>query len=90
MEAYTEALSHDPTHHAVLSNRSLAYYKLGQYENALLDAEKAVSASPSWAKGYLRTCAALNMLQKHTDAQAVAEMGFRLMHSTALCRDFVS
>lgn len=90
VEAYTEALSLDPTHHAVLSNRSLAYYKLGQYEKALLDAENAISATPSWAKGYLRKCAALNMLQKHTEAQAVAEMGFRLMHSTALCRDFVS
>ena len=89
VEAYSEALSLDPTHHAVLSNRSLAYYKLGQYKNALLDAESAVSACPSWAKGYLRKCAALNMLQKHTDAQTVAEMGFRLMHSTALCRDFV-
>ncbi len=90
VEAYTEALSLDPTHHAVLSNRSLAYYKLEQYENALLDAEKAVRVNPSWAKGYLRKCAALNMLKKHTDAQTVAEMGFRLMHSTALCRDFVS
>jgi tetratricopeptide (TPR) repeat protein len=89
VEAYTEALSLDPTHHAVLSNRSLAYYKLGQYKSALLDAENSISASPSWAKGYLRKCAALNMLQKHTAAQAVAEMGFRLMHSTALCRDFV-
>ena len=89
VEAYSEALSLDPTHHAVLSNRSLAYYKLGQYKDALLDAENAVSACPSWANGYLRKCAALNMLQKHSDAQAVAEMGFRLMHSTALCRDFV-
>ena len=90
VEAYTKALSIDPTHHAVLSNRSLAYYKLEQYESALLDAERAISASPSWAKGYLRKCAALNMLEKHTDAQVVAEMGFKLMHSTALCRDFVS
>ena len=89
IEMYTEALSITPTHHTILSNRSLAYYKLGKYEDALADAEKAIFLSPNWAKGYLRKCAALNMLKRSRDAQAVAEKGFQLMHSTTLCRDFV-
>lgn len=90
IEAYTNALSIDPNHHAVLSNRSLAYYKLVKYEEALADADKAICVSPKWAKGYLRKCAALNALRRSREAQTVSEVGFQLMHSTSLCRDFVS
>lgn len=90
VEAYTEALLIDPAHHVVLSNRSLAYYKLENHGDALADAERAISVCPKWAKGYLRKCAALNMLKRYTEAQASAESGFQLTHSTALCRDFVS
>ena len=90
IEAYTEALSVDPSHHAILSNRSLAYYKLARYEDALADAEKTVLVSPKWAKGFLRKCAALNALKRNAEAKTVAEIGFQLMHSTSFCREFVS
>ena len=87
--AYTEALSIDANSHTVLSNRSLAYFKLGKYQDALKDAERAVIALPKWPKGYLRKCSALNALQKSHEAQIVAQQGFLLMHSTSFCREFV-
>ena len=90
IEAYSKALSLDPTHHTILSNRSLAHFKLSKYEKALEDAEKAVLSCPTWAKGYLRKCAALNMLKRYCEAQEAAEAGYRLMHSTGLCKDFVA
>lgn len=89
ISAYTEALNVDAHCHTVLSNRSLAYYKLEKYQEALMDAEKAVIASPKWPKGYLRKCSALNALQRSHEAQQVAQQGFVLMHSTSFCREFV-
>lgn len=87
--AYTEALSIDANSHMILSNRSLAYFKLKRYDDALADAERAVSASPKWPKGILRKCCALNALQKSQEAQEAAQQGFILMHSESFCREFV-
>ena len=87
--AYTEALDVDEHCHTVLSNRSLAFFKLNKYQEALIDAEKAVTASPKWPKGYLRKCFALNALKKSQEAQRTAQQGFMLMHSTSFCQEFV-
>jgi hypothetical protein len=90
IEAYTKALSIDKNASTVLANRSLAFYKLHKYKEALEDGEKAISASPKWPKGYLRKCSALNALKRSHEAQQVAQEGFLLMHSTSFCREFVS
>lgn len=86
---YTEALAVDENNHLVLGNRSLANYKLGKFEDALTDAERAVCIAPKWAKGYLRKCAALASLKRYEEVFEVAQNGFQLMHSTALCQEFV-
>lgn len=87
---YTKALAIDENNHVVFSNRSLAYCKLGKFEDALADAEKAVCIAPKWAKGYLRKCVALTSLDRHQEVFEVAQSGFQLMHSTAMCQEFVS
>ena len=86
---YTKALVVDENNHVVLSNRSLAYYKLNMFEDALADAEKAVRIAPEWAKGYLRKCVALTSLNRSEDVFETAQSGFQLMHSTAICKEFV-
>lgn len=87
--AYTEALDIDANCHTVLSNRSLAFFKLCKYEEALEDAERTIHASPKWPKGYLRKCYALSALERNQDVQQTAQQGFLLMHSTSFCREFV-
>ncbi|KAF5838473.1 hypothetical protein DUNSADRAFT_2802 [Dunaliella salina] len=50
-DLYTQAIAVDP-HNAVLySNRSAAAIQLGELEDAIKDADKAVSLKPSWDKG---------------------------------------
>lgn len=88
--AYTKALSLDTTSHTAFSNRSLVHFKLSRFEEALSDAEQAIEVAPNWAKGYLRKCAALISLNRNEEALRVAEKGFKLMHSTTMCSDFVS
>jgi len=88
--AYTEAIALDTTSHTALSNRSLVFYKLGRFEEALADATKSIEVSPKWAKGYLRKCAALIAINRNKEALVVAQEGFKLMHSSALCHELVS
>lgn len=38
----------------LLSNRSLAYYRLGEWDAALRDAEETIVSDPQWEKGYIR------------------------------------
>ena len=45
------ALRMDKGNHVLFSNRSAAYCAQGKYEKALEDANRAVRASPKWAKG---------------------------------------
>lgn len=61
---YTEAIALDANNHVLYSNRSAAYAKAGQYEQALADAEKTVNLKPDWAKGYSRKGSALAYLGK--------------------------
>ncbi len=88
--AYTKALAIDKSCHTVFTNRSLAFFKLCKYDEALADAERAIEASPNWPKGYLRKCLALNALKRNRDAQQAAQQGFILMHSMSFCREFVN
>jgi len=64
LEFYEKALALSPSSHAVLSNRSLVFYKLQKYELSLEEAEKCIGANKTWAKGYIRKAAALNALRE--------------------------
>lgn len=47
---YTEGIALAPDAELLYSNRSAAYCKLGQYNEALKDAEEVVRIKPDWAK----------------------------------------
>ena len=48
--------------HLLISNRSHAYYKMGNYHAALADAESTIALRPDWGKGYFRKGMALKAL----------------------------
>ena len=87
-EFYSKALELSPSNHLVLSNRSLVFHKLGEYELALEDAEKCIAAQKGWAKGYARKASALNALSRFTETKEVCRAGFALQDQ-ALCKVFV-
>jgi tetratricopeptide (TPR) repeat protein len=49
-ELYTGALRHDTSDHALWANRSAASLRLGRFEEALLDARRARTLNPQYAK----------------------------------------
>jgi len=59
--------------HVLFSNRSLVYLKLGKFEKALKDAERAISVKPMWTKGILRKIAAFSALGRDPEAQQCFE-----------------
>lgn len=51
---FTKAMSVGPSNYLLYSNRSATYARLGNYSDALADAEKSVQLKPEWPKGYFR------------------------------------
>lgn len=90
MECYTAALSLDPSNHAILSNRSLTFYRQGRLDEALNDANECIKVAPHFAKGYLRKSAALNGLALYVDAMSAAEEGYKRRQSDSVCKECVS
>lgn len=75
VEAYTEAISLDPSNHILYTNRAAALFKLSRYSDSVQDARTARQLNPKWAKAYLREGVALQQLGQHGDALAAFAAG---------------
>ncbi|KAI0170011.1 hypothetical protein GGR52DRAFT_552562 [Hypoxylon sp. FL1284] len=60
VDAFTKAISVDPSNHILYSNRSAAYASKKDWASALNDAEKTTQIKPDWPRGWGRKGAALH------------------------------
>jgi len=72
---YTKAINVDGANHVYFSNRSAAYLKQGNGNNALDDANSCIALNPQFAKGYSRKGAALHHLKRYNDSIAAYNEG---------------
>ena len=70
----------------LLTNRATVYIKLGQYENALKDANDYITRRPDCWKGYARKALALDGLNEKVSAEIAAALAF--YHNRAIFSDF--
>lgn len=72
IQFYTQAIAGDPKNRTLFSNRSAAYLASGLYEQALWDAQTAVSLDSTWSKAYYRLgCAHAALNQWHHAVRAL-------------------
>lgn len=83
IESYTKAIDTDGTNHVYYSNRSAAYLKKGDGNNALEDALSTIAINPEFSKGYSRKGGALHSLKRYNDAIAAYEEGIAKFPSDA-------
>lgn len=77
IEYYTKAINLDGSNHVYFSNRSAAYLKKGDAQNALEDANSCIGLNPDFAKGYSRKGAALHALKRYNDSVSAYEEGLK-------------
>jgi len=78
VDAFTEAIKHDPSDHVFYSNRSGAYASMEEYEKAEADGAKCVELKPDWPKGYSRKGLAEFHLTKYDNAAETYKAGLKL------------
>lgn len=65
---YTEAIKLNQSEYRFLGNRSYVYDRLGQYKEALMDAQNALILQPNFLKGHFRKGKALKGLKRYSEA----------------------
>ncbi|XP_041827752.1 tetratricopeptide repeat protein 31 isoform X2 [Melanotaenia boesemani] len=71
VKCFTDAIKYNPKEFKLFGNRSLCYERLQQYENALRDADVALSMEPNWIKGLFRKGKALCGLRRYYEASLI-------------------
>ena len=77
LNCYTKAIELDANDPILYSNRSAMYYNLKYYDNAILDAEMAITLRPTYVKAYLRKGNALEAQNKYKEALDTYELGLK-------------
>ena len=75
LDCYSKAIEIDPKDPIFYSNRSLMHINLEEYDQAILDAEKAILLKPNYGKAYLRKGKALEGKQKMKEALDTYKLG---------------
>ncbi|XP_047183323.1 uncharacterized protein si:dkey-33c12.4 isoform X2 [Scophthalmus maximus] len=83
MKCFTDAIKFNPKEFRLFGNRSLCYERMHQYENALRDADLALSMEPSWIKGLFRKGKALCGLKRYYEASLIYKEVLKLEDSSA-------
>ncbi|KAF9015046.1 hypothetical protein BDQ17DRAFT_1320035 [Cyathus striatus] len=83
IEAYTKAISLDPTNPVYYSNRAAAYSSKGDHLSAVGDSEKAISVDSNFVKAYHRLGHAQYSLGDFSAAANAFERGLKLDPSNA-------
>ena len=75
LDCYTKAIEIDPNDPILYSNRSAMHLNLSEFDQAITDAEKAISLNPDYAKAYLRKGKALEGQQRLQEALDTYKLG---------------
>ena len=75
LDCYSKAIEIDPNDPILYSNRSLMHINLSEFDQAITDAEKAISIKPEYAKAYLRKGKALEGQQRLQEALDTYKLG---------------
>ncbi|XP_013873486.1 glutamic acid-rich protein isoform X2 [Austrofundulus limnaeus] len=83
VSCFTDAIKYNPKEYKLFGNRSLCYERLQQYENALRDADLALSMEPKWIKGLFRKGKALCGLKRYYEASLIYKDVLKLESTSA-------
>eukprot|EP00162_Nutomonas_longa_P001997 comp12585_c0_seq1/m.16624 comp12585_c0_seq1/g.16624 ORF comp12585_c0_seq1/g.16624 comp12585_c0_seq1/m.16624 type:complete len:365 (-) comp12585_c0_seq1:15-1109(-) len=75
--AFSEGIMHDPSNHALYSNRCAARSALGKLNLALDDAKKTIQLKPTWPKGYSRLGTTYVMMNRFDEAREAYQNGLK-------------
>ncbi|XP_027358102.1 protein SGT1 homolog isoform X1 [Abrus precatorius] len=78
VELLTQAIDLEPNKAELYADRAQANIKLGNFTEAVADANKAIQLNPSLPKAYLRKGTACMKLEEYQTAKAALEMGASL------------
>ncbi|KAL6106011.1 ttc31 [Pungitius sinensis] len=71
VQCFTDAIKYNPQESKLFGNRSLCYERLQRYDEALRDADQALSMEPNWIKGLFRKGKALCGLKRYYEASLI-------------------
>jgi tetratricopeptide (TPR) repeat protein len=78
IEYYTKAISLDEQNHVLYSNRSLSFWNLKRFDDALNDANKSLALNPTWTKAKSRTSSMFSdFIQRDCSTKRKLSMGYK-------------
>ena len=87
VKEYTEGLRRDPNSKSIFSNRSAAYIKLMDFNDALKDAEKCLSIDPNFVKAYARKGTIHHLMKEFHKALGAYEQGLKIDPENRDCKE---